>query len=137
LISRSKIQIVIDASSALSEILPDEKQPSPKIRKYFLRFENQEIDFLAPMLLKYEMANALKSAVLQKRLALNLAKEILVKFLQLPIIYIETDFQKALDLAIKHKISAYDASYIQLAKTRNLKFISLDAKLTRLAKREN
>jgi len=126
-------KIVIDASVILSYILPDEKIPS-KIKKVFNNFIDSEVGFMAPTLLKLEVANALRSAVVQKRIRAEIAKKILAKFLELKIQYSSTaNVSSILEIALKNKLSVYDATYLYLSKKENAQLLSLDKKLAKLA----
>lgn len=122
---------VIDASFVLARLLPDEKQ-TPKVASYFDRFAQGKLKLIAPQLLPYEVTNALRSGVLQRRLTLSIAKQLTQGFLKLPIDYHQIDFEPVLALAIKHRLSAYDAAYVALAKKRKLTLLSLDRKLVRI-----
>lgn len=119
---------VVDASVILAKLLPDEKQFS-KVKKLFAAFGEKEIDFVAPQLLKLEIANALRSAVNQKRITCSIAEKLLAAFLELPIIYQEVDYQEVLKLALERNLSAYDAAYVFLAKKGKIPLVSLDQKL--------
>ena len=80
--------VVVDASFILALLLPDE-EILKSLAKHIRAFEEGKIDFIAPTLLKYEVANGLRSAVLQKRLSRNTSYELINEFLKLPIIYKE------------------------------------------------
>lgn len=124
-------KIVIDASVILCRLLPDEKQ-TEKTASYFLLYEKEKLDFTAPVLIKYEVANALKSAVKQKRLSAKLSEMLLCEFLLFSIEYQEVNFQEVLKLALEKNISVYDASYVWLASLKKLPLLSLDKKLSTL-----
>jgi predicted nucleic acid-binding protein len=120
--------VVIDASIAVAEILPDEKI-AKEIENYFHLFAKSKLNFVAPLLLKYEVTNAMKSAVLQKRTTIMDSKQMLNKFFSLPIVYLDVDFEIALELALKENISVYDSAYLYLSKMYKLKLLTLDEKL--------
>lgn len=124
----TKDKFVVDASAWLAWLLPDEKVPDSLI-SYFDLFGEEKAKFMAPTLLKYEFANALKSNFLRKRIGKVKAVKILMKLLALDIEYVNIDFKNALNIAIKEKISFYDASYVSLAKELKLQLLSLDKKL--------
>jgi len=123
---------VIDASFVLARLFPDEKH-TPKVAAYFDRFAQGKLKLIAPQLLKYEVTNALRSALVQKRLTSRTAKQLLQEFLKLPIDYLEVEFEQVLTLAVKYKISAYDAAYVFLVKKKQLPLLSLDKKLAKVA----
>ena len=121
-------KVVIDASVILARLLPDEKA-SKEIGDLYDEFLEKKVDFVAPNLLSYEVANALRSAVRQKRITEGLAEEMLSLFLALPIEFEEISFVETLRLAIEKKLSGYDASYVWLAKEKGIKLVSLDKRL--------
>lgn len=125
--------VVIDASAVLSTLLPDEN-PSPIIKKCFREFAEGETTITAPALLPFEVANSLWSAVRQKRLIENIARKLLQQFLDLEIPYKSVDFMIALQIAREHRLSVYDATYIQVALKENSELISLDQNLTTISK---
>lgn len=124
-------KVVVDASFILAKLLPDEKQKF-LVSDYFERFAKEKISFFAPSLLKYEITNALRSAIAQRRLTLNLAKKILREFLKLPIDYKNIDFPEVLKLSEKMQISVYDTAYVFLAKTNKVPLLTLDKKLQKV-----
>ena len=125
-------QVVVDASFILTRLFPDEKY-NLRVVSYFDQFSQGKLKFIAPALLKYEIANALRSGVIQRRLVAQIAQVLMREFLKLPITYQEVDFDKILQLAFKKQISAYDAAYVYLAQTKKLLLLSLDRKLVKIA----
>lgn len=123
--------VVIDASAALAKLLPDEKQLR-EVEKYYRQFAQNKLNFAAPTLLKFEVANALRSAVIQDRLSSKIARKLLIEFLKLPIYYEETNLAKVFDTALKYNLSVYDASYAFLALEKGVGLVSLDKKLTQI-----
>jgi len=95
----------------------------------FSSFEKGAVDFLAPSLLRYEVANALRSAIKQKRLAKNTSEKLLEAFLRLPIIYEEINYQETLTISLGENLSFYDAAYVFLSSRKNIALKSLDQKL--------
>lgn len=126
-------QIVVDASAMLAKLLPDEKTLA-QIKDYFNLFSRGKISFMAPVLLPFEVANGLRSAVKQKRLTEKTAAKLLDEFLKLDISYRRIDFASALKLAIKNEMSIYDAAYIFLAAGEKIPLLSLDQRLLEIVK---
>ena len=114
--------VVVDASYALSWLLPDEERPT-------LRPEHK----FAPELLRYEIVNALRSNVVQKRIDRALAEKLLGVFDGWQIQYQPVDMKSTLDLAIGQNLSGYDASYLWLARKLKIKLLTWDKKLEKLA----
>lgn len=128
-------RVVVDASIILAGILPDEKVIEP-YKTYFHLFRQKKLEFVAPNILKSEVANGLRSAVLQKRFLGSLVEKIFDRFLEMIIGYSEIDYPQTLSLAIKHNLSFYDASYLYLAKLKKCKLLTLDSCLEKMAEKE-
>lgn len=121
-------KVVIDASTVLSLLLPDEKAPS-KVEIIFKQFTNKKIVFVAPTLLKVEFSNALRSNFLRKRLTKNAVKKAISVFNKLEIKYQDIDIYEVTKIAIQKDLSAYDSCYVYLAKENKVSLVSLDKKL--------
>jgi len=113
-----KNRVVVDASYALSWLLPDENKPLTKV--------GQKI---APTLLPYEVTNALKMAVLRGRINEDLAQRLLNEFLNWQINYQGVDYNEVIQIATRGKLSAYDASYVYLARKMKCELLTWDKKL--------
>ena len=120
---------VIDTSFVLAYLLPDEeKRP---VEEMFAKFEENKTSFIAPYLLAYETVNGLRSAVVQKRQSPRTAEILLDSFLNLGIHFDKIDDKEVLRLALTKNISAYDAAYVWLAKSRKVKLLTLDERLVK------
>jgi len=128
--SNQKDTFVLDTSFVLAYLLPDEKERS--VDKMFSKFEDNTATFIAPPLLTYETTNGLKTVVLQKRQDPKAAELLLDAFLKLGILFENVNEKEVFRLAIKEKISAYDACYVWLAKSRKVKLLTLDKRLEKL-----
>lgn len=125
--------VIIDSSAILSHILPDESL-SKKFTQIFKLYQQNKLDFIAPDLLKIEVGNTLKTAIIQKRLTLKLATQILNQFLLMPINYIkDINHPAVFKLTITHNLTFYDAIYLHLSLTNQAPLITLDKKLARLS----
>lgn len=123
-----KRTIVVDAPAVLTVLL-DEEKPA-KIKQALTDYAQQRLDLLAPSLLKFEVGNALRSAVSRRRVSQPCARDLYQKFLKLPIKYVQTlNLAEVLNVALKHKLSFYDASYLFLAQNLDLELLTLDKKL--------
>lgn len=127
----AKEQVVIDSSTLLSYILPDEKTPK-EIEKIMEKFSKAEIDLVAPPLLKIEIANALRSVHLSGRATEKEAKTYLKTFLELNIKYKEPNLEKVLHNSVEKGLSVYDGVFFTLAKEEKVRLISLDKHLATL-----
>lgn len=125
-------RVVVDTSVVLSLIMPDEEPPE-EIRTTFQRYLKGEVAFFAPPLLRLEVCNALRSAFLSKRVTKATVKELLKKFTGVPIEFVEVSLEDTLENSLEKGISAYDATFYTLAKSKNCKLLSLDKHLSNLA----
>jgi len=112
--------------------LPDEKERG--VEEMFSKFEGNKINFVSPNLLLYETINGLRSAVVQKRLDPQKAELLLDSFLNIGILFEKVDEKQVLGLALNKSITAYDASYVWLAKSKKVKLLTLDERLENILK---
>jgi len=124
--------VIVDASLLLSLILPDEST-KPESESFRHKFQSNQLLAIAPPLLKYEVVNVLRSAIVRQRCTAIVSQALLSEFQKLPISYQETNFANTLSLAIKHNLSVYDASYLDLALRLHHPLYSLDHHLSQLA----
>jgi predicted nucleic acid-binding protein len=85
-------------------------------------------------LLLYETVNGLRPAVVQKRLTPKEAELLLDSFLNIGILFEKVDEKQVLGLALNKSITAYDASYVWLAKSQNIGLLTLDERLENVLK---
>lgn len=91
---------------------------------------------LVPTLWQLELANVLKTACTRGKLDLETARQILDALGNLPI---EVDTSPApgqrqlFELAMRHKLSSYDAAYLELAMRHGLPIATQDAQLKEAA----
>jgi predicted nucleic acid-binding protein len=127
------VPFVIDASVAACWLLPDESHH--RADAAFDRFPNDTA--LAPSLWWFEMRNIMLSSERRGRLKPTVTEQLLFLLSNLPI-HIdrhpnETDL---MTLARRHKLTAYDAAYLELALREGLALATLDAALIQAAKAE-
>jgi predicted nucleic acid-binding protein len=129
------MSIVLDASAALSLVLPDES--SEKVQA-FLESSSPDIDLIVPPLWWYECANVLLTAVKRKRLEASEAREALAALWALPV---KTDGAPTpvssayfFHVGLARDLSAYDAAYLCLAELHGAVFLSLDEGLLKTAR---
>ena len=126
-------KFVIDTSALISFLLPDEVS-NKRVKQVFSNFVEDHYTFYAPYLLIYEVGNVLKTATLRNRVSTKDAKDLFEKFLNFPITFSKVDCIKVLDLSIKHDISFYDASYLQLSIQKKADLLTTDKRLAKLLK---
>lgn len=88
---------------------------------------------LAPSLLRYEMAQV---AVTKCTRNPNDASRVVQAFaasLRVPVRLLMPSWPAVVELARTHKLSAYDAAYLQLARELHIRLATLDVRLRRVA----
>ena len=127
-------RLVVDASVIVKWYI-NEKY-SEKALKLRDKHVNGEILLMAPSLLPYEVINALRYSNLYTLEELKLATASLLNY------GIQTQpitskyMEKVVEVAVKNGITIYDASYIALAITKNVKMVTSDEKLIERVKPE-
>ena len=122
--------LVVDASVVLAWLFDDEEEP--RADRVLERLE--EDGALVPHLWHLETRNTLLIAERRGRLSATGVKERLDALKGLPIrTDEEPDFQSAFDLARAHRLSFYDALYLELAKRESADLATLDGALGRAA----
>jgi predicted nucleic acid-binding protein len=124
---------VVDASVVASWLLPDER-PSKSDAAY-LRLD---IDLaLAPRIWWFEMRNILVVKEQSGRLDRDTAEEALASLAELPI-QIENSVNEisVLHLSRRHRLTVYDACYLELAERQGIPLATLDRALAKAARQQ-
>jgi predicted nucleic acid-binding protein len=117
---------VVDASVVLKWLLAETSERSHAILEDHLNGSDR---LVAPELLYYEVGNVLVTKV---RLDAKAVSELFGYFLDL---HIESyslgaeEYRASIDLAHKYKLTVYDAAYLALALTINVKLVTADKRL--------
>ena len=117
---------VVDASIVLQWLI---EQPSARSTEILEGHINGNEPLVAPELLNYEVGNVLVTKV---KLTSQDATELFGYFLDLGI---ETyslgadEYQASLDLALRYRLTVYDASYLALALALEVKLVTADKRL--------
>ena len=124
-------QWIVDASLALGWYLKDEE-----VRAYNLDVLAglNTNEALVPFLWTYEVANGLVMAHRRKGLAQSDVSTILESLKALPITVDPPNADMAIQLpalALKHKLTAYDAAYLEIALRLNLPIATKDGAMKR------
>lgn len=122
---------VIDASVTLTWCFADERTPATE--SLLDRVAEERV--VAPALWISETTNALLSAIRRGRVTPDHASQLQSLLTDLPI-EIDTapsDRRALLDMARRHALSAYDATYLLLAQRTALPLATLDARLREAA----
>jgi len=126
---------VIDSSSVLALLLPDEKYgaDAAELRKLI----DAQTVMLAPAHWQTEVANGLLMAERRRRISQMEVGELLDIALSMNV---EIDgesetntVREAVGLGRQHKLTVYDAAYLELAMRRGTKLATLDADLRKAA----
>lgn len=125
------MNIVIDASVCLKWLFKEED--SFQALSILKDSEAKKVVLLAPLLWEYEIVNALATAVARKKIPFSKSLKFLKFFLKSKpqLVSIADEYKTCLTLAQKYQLSAYDSSYLTLAKAAKAILISADAKLVR------
>ncbi len=91
------------------------------------------LDVIAPEILPYEIGNALSAMIKRKQITHDEALSAQRASSLIPVRLISVDIQQALNLAIEFNIYAYDAYYLQCAKTLSRPLITLDKRMKQAA----
>jgi predicted nucleic acid-binding protein len=92
-------------------------------------------ELLAPELLPYEIGNALSAMVRRKRLTSEEALAVLRQIDAIPIRLAAVKLEAALKIAFRHQMYAYDAYFLQCAKSYNASLITLDRQMQRISEK--
>lgn len=126
---------VVDCSVAMTWLFKDETTAATLA--LLDRLENESA--LVPELWFLEVANVLALAERKSRIEAERSVEFIHQISKLQM-QVDTDaagraFTEVLDLARDHSLTAYDATYLDLALRRNLPLATLDEPLRKAAKR--
>lgn len=123
---------VVDASVAASWLLPDEQ----RARAAYARLEHD--DAVTPALFWLEMRNLFLMNERRGRIDATMTDRALALLAALPITLDSApDGPAIMALARRHRLSAYDAAYLELAQRLNVPLATLDAALQAAARAED
>ena len=116
----------MDASAVIA-VIADE----PDAQKIINYTKNSII--ISPNIISFEISNALtrmmkKHIITSEEQMLGLVKN----FLQIPIRIINIDLEKALKIAWKYKIYAYDAYYLEVAMRLHIPLVTFDGGMIKI-----
>ena len=89
--------------------------------------------FCAPSLLPYEMANVCSKKMVRYPADRKTIFEQFVDSCRVPVDLHDVDFPEVVELAHRHNLTAYDASYLWLARHLDVGLVTLDEKLGKAA----
>jgi len=124
---------VIDASIAACWVLDDASHPSADAAARRLERDTA----IAPSLWWYEMRNLIVTSERRGRLGSGAAKQALGFLTALKVAYdFRCDEDELMRLARTHRLTAYDAAYLELSRRLAAPMATLDAALIRAARAE-
>jgi predicted nucleic acid-binding protein len=129
--------VVIDASVALKWYLDDEEH-GQKAMNLLTRFIADELDILAPSLLEYEVVNGLIIARKRGRIEEEKVLSAIEGFASLGIrmVNLSPHYSKVIHFCKTYNRSAYDASYMVVAESERMPFITADEGLCNAVKKD-
>lgn len=127
--------LVVDASFAIALILPDEARP-PAAMVALLEDDGAVVPALWPI----EVGNTLVVAERRRRITATALDRIVHHLAALPIAIDDRPVTQTstacIALAMRHRLTVYDAAYLELASRLRLPLASLDADLRKAARAE-
>jgi predicted nucleic acid-binding protein len=127
------VPLVVDASVVVARLMGEEH---PRFGHDLVRRLNED-QWIAPALWWFEVRNALMMNERRCRLAEEETKEHLKRLAEVPVaVDIAPDETAVMTLARRHRLTVYDAAYLELALREGLPLATLDASLAEAARRE-
>lgn len=94
-------------------------------------------DIVSPEILPYEIGNALTALIKRRKISKNEAQELFEITQRIPVKLVSVDIPKALAIAARFNIYAYDAYFIQCALAMSCPLATLDSRLKEVARSFN
>ena len=113
------MDVLLDASAIMAVILNE-----PNKGKVIRLTENAVL--LSPEVISFEIGNALINLLKKQKITEEKLLEAYKIYVSLPIRNIKVDIEKALKIACKYNIYAYDAYYLETAHRLKLPLITFD-----------
>jgi predicted nucleic acid-binding protein len=124
---KTEKSLVIDNSAVMSIILEEASKP-------LIIMATVGYELFAPSLLPVEVSNALTSLYKQNRIKQEVILPAFESYKSLPITKKAINYKNLLNIAIKQKIYAYDASYLELSLRFGMPLLTLDGGMKQAAK---
>jgi len=121
------MEILIDACVIMAVIV---KEPE---RDLVIQLTKDAV-MVSPGMVSYEIANALTKMIKKKVIGKESMVNAFGYFKKIPLKTIETDIEKALEIACDFNIYAYDACYLEAAKRLNIPLFTFDDNMKKVAK---
>jgi predicted nucleic acid-binding protein len=125
------VPFVLDVSITSAWALSDEDYPDAELAQESLRSDSA----IAPSLWWFEVRNTLIQNERRSRISTAETAAFLAALLRLPItIEFGTEEEALLRLARAHRLTVYDAAYLELANRKGFPLATLDSDLIRVAR---
>ena len=95
------------------------------------------VDAIAPEILPYEIGNALSAMIKRKNITNDEALSAQNAASEIPVRLVAVDIQESLKLAMDFNIYAYDAYFIQCARSISCPLMTLDKRMKKVASELN
>lgn len=124
---------VLDASIVAAWVLQDEDETAARAALKRIAVD----EAVVPALFWFEIRNILVASERRGRITEVLTRQFLRSLVLLPIsVDSSPEEERVLRLARLHKLSVYDAAYLELAQRKSIRLASLDEALVKAAKAE-
>ena len=121
------MKITIDTSALIAVVVNEPEKPS------ILNITRDSM-LVAPESVHWEIGNAFSAMIKRERTTLELAKQAIEQYGNIPIKFIDIDLSSSLELTAKFRMYAYDAYLIKCAQQTDTPLLSLDKGLIHVAK---
>jgi predicted nucleic acid-binding protein len=130
-------RVVLDASVILKWYLPDEDQ-SEEALDLLKRYISDDMEIIAPSLLEYEVINGLMVARKRTRLSDDAILSAIEGFgnLGIRLLSFSGQYARLIYFCNTYSRSAYDASYLSVAESEKIPFITADEVLYKAVKKD-
>ena len=130
-------RVVLDASVILKWYLPDEDQ-SEEALDLLKRYISDDLEIIAPSLLEYEVINGLIVARKRTRLGDDAILSAIEGFgnLGIRLLGFSGQYARLIYFCNTYRRSAYDASYLSVAESEKIPFITADEALYKAVKKD-
>lgn len=121
-------RVVIDTSALLAVLLEEPEKPA-------VMEATMGSILCAPASVRWEVGNAATASVKRRRLTAERAKQLVTDFEQVTIRELPIDLPRAVSLALKLGVYAYDAYILEAARSSGYPLLALDGPIQRNAKK--
>lgn len=127
--------IVLDNSVFMAALFADEKSEFA-VELHSMLLQGEEYAIVPPIFL-YEACNAVMNSLRRKRATKKISKAYLQLIYEFPLqVDDKQNMPDVAELAFKHNLTIYDASYLELAKREDIFLATFDKILAVAAKKE-